>query len=52
MMDWLSDPWVLLIIGAAVPLHPLEQIINVHWDEGLAVIFGKEDTDAPPFEES
>jgi len=26
---------------------PFEQIVNVQWDEGLAVIFGPEDIDAP-----
>jgi hypothetical protein len=28
----------------------MPRIYNVHWASGLAVIFGKEDTDAPPFE--
>jgi hypothetical protein len=27
----------------------LTRIVNVQWASGLAVIFGKEDTDAPPF---
>ena len=36
----------------AVGLHFLQNITNVHWEGGLAVIFGAENTDAPPFEES
>ena len=28
---------------AALDLHPLEQIVNVQWDEGLAVEFRESD---------
>jgi hypothetical protein len=28
-------------------LHPVEQIINVHWGSGLAVEFGDHAQDAP-----
>jgi hypothetical protein len=31
-------------------LDPLQNIINISWGGGLAVIFGEEDTDAPPFD--
>jgi hypothetical protein len=38
---YMSDPWilVLLLVGMAVDLHPLEQIVNVNWGGGLAVEF-------------
>jgi hypothetical protein len=33
----------------AFALDLVTRIVNVHWASGLAVIFGKEDTNAPPF---
>jgi 2-keto-4-pentenoate hydratase/2-oxohepta-3-ene-1,7-dioic acid hydratase in catechol pathway len=30
-----------------VPLDPTMHIFNVHWEGGLAVIFGETDEDAP-----
>jgi hypothetical protein len=45
------DALVVLFIAATLPfgLDPFTNIVNVHWATGLAVIFGEEDTDAPPF---
>lgn len=47
-----TDPWlwVMLLFGL-VSLHPIERIVNVHWDDTLAVIFGEQLTDAPEQEE-
>jgi hypothetical protein len=35
----------------AVQINPLERTPNVHWAEGLAVIFAPQDADSPPFVE-
>jgi hypothetical protein len=41
-----TDPWLLLLlfIGMAVEHDPFQQIVNVQWDEGLAVEFYPKDT--------
>jgi hypothetical protein len=35
------DPLLLLFVAMAPPLslHPLDEIVNVHWESGLAVEF-------------
>lgn len=38
-----TDPLTLLVLGAALQHSPLERIVNVSWDEGLAVEFLKGD---------
>ena len=39
MSIW-SDPWLLtLLFIGALQQHPLEQIVNVQWGDGLAVHF-------------
>ena len=32
-------------------LDHVTRVVNVQWEEGLAVIFGPHDTDAPPFKQ-
>jgi hypothetical protein len=45
LFGWLilhtADPWSLLVAAVAngLPLHPVDQIVNVSWTGGLAVEF-------------
>ena len=41
----MMDDWLLFLLAMAPPLglHPLEHVVNVHWDEGLAVEFFSKD---------
>jgi hypothetical protein len=42
-----TDPWSLMLLSAVVFSHPILRVVNVHWADGLAVIFAPRDEDSP-----